>query len=71
MAYRDPYTEPGRLENQRQYDDPQDFNSYPTSQPHQTYDHGELGPSYDNFGPEYRDDPQHNRESPRNCSHTH
>lgn len=61
MAYRDPYAEqPGRLQTPlHRSDSTPEFNPYSTSQPHQTYDQGGIGPSYDNYGSGYRDEPQY------------
>ncbi|KAF5380861.1 hypothetical protein D9615_004047 [Tricholomella constricta] len=66
MAYRDPYAEqPGRLQHQPIYNESTpDYNPYSTSVPHQTYDQGGIGPSYDTYGTGYRDEPQYDREYP-------
>lgn len=67
MSYRDPYSEqPGRFQSHNHYNEAMpDYNPYSTTQPpHQTYDHGEIGPSYDGYGNAYRDEPQYNQEYP-------
>ncbi|RDB21499.1 hypothetical protein Hypma_011707 [Hypsizygus marmoreus] len=61
MAYRDPYAEqPGRLQSQPRYSESTpEYDPYSTLQPHQTYDQGGIGPSYDTYGNGYRDEPQY------------
>ncbi|KAF8077847.1 hypothetical protein FPV67DRAFT_1463211 [Lyophyllum atratum] len=72
MAYRDPYAEqPGRLQDQPRYSESSpDYNPYSTSPPHQTYEQGGVGPSYDAYGSAYRDEPQYDRQYPPERSQT-
>lgn len=68
MSYRDPYSQqPGRLQSHNNHynEATPDYNPYSTTQPpHQTYDHEDIGPSYDGYGNAYRDEPQYDREYP-------
>ncbi|KAF9469167.1 hypothetical protein BDZ94DRAFT_360972 [Collybia nuda] len=67
MAYQDPYSQhPGRLQSHDHYNEAtSDYNPYSTTRPaHETYDQGEIGPSYDGYGNAYRDEPQYDREYP-------
>lgn len=49
VAYRDPYD----LHNNAREDD---FNPYSSQQPHETYEQGGIGPTY-NYGNRYTDEP--------------
>ncbi|KAG6832325.1 hypothetical protein H0H87_001966 [Tephrocybe sp. NHM501043] len=72
MAYRDPYEQqPGRSQHQTRYSEPTpDFDPYTSSPPHQTYDQGGIGASYDSYGAGYSDEPHHNVQYPPNRSNS-
>lgn len=49
-AYRDPY-----VQNDTQERRSQEYNPYPSEQPHRTYEQGGIGPLYENYGNRYAD----------------
>ncbi|KAG6874241.1 hypothetical protein C0995_003787 [Termitomyces sp. Mi166 len=66
MAFRDLYDQPARLQHQPHYGEPtSDFNPYA---PHQTYDQGGVGPSYDAYATGYSDESQYANYYPPNRS---
>lgn len=51
VAYRDPYDLQNNVHEHN-------FNPYSSQQPYQTYEQGEIDPTYDNYGSRYTDEPR-------------